>query len=173
MNREILFKGKKIGTKEWVYGSLVIAQWHNPIENENHENVYLIYSEDEHNGIPNYYGYSDLLFESKVIPETVGQYTGLIDRNGTKIFENDILEITSTVVNGGTVVRGLSGFEHNERIDCAIVLPDIVTGGFRLKVYHNGKYKRISKFSRGNLCCYKAKVIGNIYDTPELLENKK
>lgn len=55
-------------------------------------------------------------------------------------------------------------------IDTAIVLEDEKTGGYRLKVYHNGKYKRISKFDFNHLIYYQAEVIGNIHDNPELLE---
>lgn len=110
--------------------------------------------------------FSDYDEEIEVDPETVSEFTGLTDKNGKRIFEGNLLKITSTVFD--SIIRQL-----RTREDIALVEYDSKTGGYRLKVYNNGEYKRISKFSINHLWAYNAEVVGNKWDNPDLLKRGK
>lgn len=100
---------------------------------------------------------SDTLYTNQVIAETIGQFTGLFDKNGNEIYEGDI--ISKHAYNGEEYT--LDGIvEYN-------------VDGFCLKCIRSnkdaciGSYYAFSAGSNGVL--YKGIIIGNIHDNPELL----
>lgn len=145
--REILFRGKRRDNGEWVEGYLIQKGGETLIARypyctgELHETSWLEFC---------FGGFIE------VIPETVGQYTGLTDRNGEKTFEGDILKFREW--DGGEMCWiGYVHFEH-----CQF----IISGG-AYKECPSYFHLALSKFPSKNI-----EVIGNIHDNPELLGGK-
>ena len=142
--REILFRGKRKDNGEWICGDLL---------------------QDVESGICAIVSYVNLggnihdLSEScifAVIPETVGQYTGLTDKNGVKIFEGDIVK--------GTAYSATT-------IGVIVWIDEISSFGVRyaqnLTAWVNSSILRCAAIGKTDE--FAAEVIGNIYDNPELL----
>ena len=123
--REILFRGKTLLGK-WIEGDLL-----------------------------NYLGYGKVHIVrhclgaggQEVIPETVGQYTGLTDKNGKKIFEGDVVRTTFDDYN----TKNLVCFWNESNIEFGLEKDDFDIG-------------------LGYLAPLELEVIGNIHDNPELLK---
>jgi uncharacterized phage protein (TIGR01671 family) len=137
--REILFRGKT-RTGKWVQGD---------------------YEHFEADGItyPMISVWGE--FHKDVIRETVGQYTGLTDKNGKKIFEGDIVTTNYKLGRGGYYT-----FEvyYNENL-CQFAL-----------TINSGSYTKNKQYDWLQLTALKAKkieVIGNIHDNPKLLKGDK
>ena len=129
--REILFRGKRFDEDEWIYGSL--------LEND------VVVTKGATEVDDDYIGFSDDW--SSVLPETVGQYTGLTDKYGKRIFEWDIVE----------------GGNFNDEDGYGVIEWD--DDGARFIINGAGI---IVDFD--NYYGYELEIIGNIYDNPELLE---
>jgi len=126
--REIEFRGKRTDNGEWVVGGIL-----------HYENYTAIVC------------YSDYQWHEfiEVDPNTVGQHTGLKDKNGTKIYEGDIVYCVS-------------------RTDSAKMVVIFEEGEFRMVLCE--KYKNYTTgYGYYAIGCFEKEVIGNMHDNPELL----
>lgn len=124
--REILFRGKRVNNGEWFQGYPCHYGWIGK------EKDYII---------PDY---ASALYTAEVDPETIGQYTGLTDVNGNKIFEGDVVRYDYEEE------RGIVQWDNDTArfiITCSTFISDFDS------VYGE-----------------ELEIIGNVYDNPELLE---
>ena len=125
--REVIFRGKRTDNGKWVKGYLYIT----------HIGSHEIGSYDAEINIER------LTFD--VIPETVGQFTGLTDKNGVRIFEGDIV----------------TGWFNHEKIVGYI----FYGGNAQFFIQRDGIYG----IGLDNSDCW-LEVIGNVHDNPEILK---
>lgn len=139
--REILFRGKRVDNGEWIEGFYAKSGDKHFILIDNDFAV----------------GYVKM---KEVIPETVGQFIGLTDRNGKKIFEGDIVELEDRYYD--TKWRAAVEFGNPN---------GNYSWGWQLnpvgKVDINTDILCWVEMEEVGVCC---EVIGTIYDNPELLE---
>ena len=141
--REILFRGKRRIDGEWIAGSLCTT----------------IPSDDEYYTI-SYFDEDIYYTEEDVIPETVGQFTGLTDKNGKKIFEGDIVKITDTIVDFETIAYIEFG-NPNGLYNWGWQLVPLQKKPFAVEILHWVEMEETGAF---------IEVIGNLHDNPELLK---
>jgi uncharacterized phage protein (TIGR01671 family) len=151
--REILFRGKRKDNGEWVQGFYAIQSNHACFQSGLKYVSFILKDEFMDWGLGG-------IAEYEVIPETVGQYTGLHDKNGNKIFEGDI--ISATALDTGEEQRTVVCFGNfiDENND------DEYIGFF---IEFDGIKTTITQLSMEE-CKNRIEVIGNIYDNKELLK---
>lgn len=130
MNRQIIFRGHRLDNGEWVYGDL---------EYNRAKNIARIHTYDEE---------GEYLMQHLVEPESVGQFSGLLDKNDSPIYEGDIV-----------MQRGYS------RVKPMVVRFE--QGAF-IVGWHGGS----STQTRPMLIQKRCEVIGNVIDNPDLLNGK-
>ena len=135
MDREIKFRGKDIASNKWLFGDL-----------RHHKDDMCIF---EHGGNKG----------EQVKPETVGQFTGLKDKNGQEIYEGDVIKTAFDTRAFGVVTWNEDGyffidmdFGKHDNANC-----EYSTLGRMLRVQIDGKPIDIE-------------IIGNIHENPELMK---
>ena len=119
------FRGKRLDGQGWVYG------FYQP-----HANGKVVF-------IGDYSGLTDIPKLHKVLPESVGQWTGLVDRHGVEIYEGDVLRAISNV-----------------KEDIGAVEYDV----------SEAQWFGAKDFLGYAVAYSGAEIIGNIHDNPELME---
>lgn len=136
MNREIKFRGKLVNSKEWAEGNLYIRV----------DGTYIITPDET---ILGKYG--------KVNKETVGQYTGLHDKNGKEIYEEDVVKITNKNSKVIPIKPLIAQIVWSEEYLAYILITTSVKDAFE---------------NLGDYIDYDIEVIGNVFENPELLGGK-
>lgn len=142
--REILFRGKRLDNGEWITGHLLKYEDGSARIVPNNTDIFCFEKDDS----------IIQTIAHRVDPKNVGQYTGLSDRNGNRIFEGDIIKY---VVTSDTSWEAIVKWDND---------------GTRFLGFITGNEPRImyvGMIDKNNKSV--VAVIGNIYDNPELLKD--
>ena len=139
--REILFRAKSIQTGEWIEG----------IPIKTHLGLFISFEENPH--YCSQYGYMEIDDILMVDEKTLCQFTGLCDKNGKKIWENDICDRKEKYPEVVKMTNGDWTLDYSYAIG---------------RDYGNG-YCNLGFYVNERKC---VEVIGNIFDHPELLQEE-
>ena len=137
MNREIEFRGKRLDNGEWLYGDLM----------HDNRSGYYIYPLDS----------LGLFAENKVAPDTLGQFTGLHDKNGKEIYEGDIV----------TMMRKPEKQQRRELVRHVVTCHNVCDWVFESLAK---EVLGLMIANHSDFDSYRFEVIGNIFDNPELAQ---
>ena len=136
---EILFRGKRVDNGEWVEGCLAA-----------YDLICPNYPEDTSNATGDYYGQTPYVGFAEVDPSTVGQFTGLTDKNGKRIYEGDVVLYPWNYQD--KTKRFTIKFKDGQFVASPIKKTedywDFMVGGYSKEM----------------------EIIGNVHDNPELLD---
>ena len=154
--REILFKAKRINNGEWVEGCLVI--------DHSRPDLFEYRMQPVESGV---------LYAPPINPETLCQFTGLCDKNGKKIWKNDILMCHG---NPKDLVKVLFGEFGVRNIETGSIVDKVV--GWHYEVVSTDAISRCEPFcwpmplTEYYIERCEMEVVGNIFDNPELLQEE-
>lgn len=132
MGRTIKFRGKRVDNSEWVYGGYGILGEDTDLE----KSIIIVSTLNTNSHVDRFY-FTDI----EVSKETIGQFTGLKDKNEVEIYEGDFV----STIDGLRVVRYFNG-------------------SFRMELPMGGIDSNQTSWF------FKVCVVGNIFDNPEMLE---
>ena len=144
MSRPIKFRGQREDTKEWVFGDFI---------HYNEQFMINVYETE----------FGCWAYQVPIIPETVGQFTVLYDKNGTEIYEGDIISAykdLTEMYSRGSVENGT--LEVWEEVVGTIDIPKGI-------VEYIGSSFRIGEYYLDTIEECELEIIGNIHDNKELL----
>lgn len=164
--REILFRGKRTDNGEWVDGFIVASRENTYPNGFEMITVDGINYDELDSYIPDFISYA-------VDPSTIGQYTGLKDKNDKMIWEGDIVRYTfdspddPTATKNGLKVRTGRIFWSDWRASFAVTAGRNGSASLNNDVACYVRGRQVYEYVRG---ANTVEVIGNVHDNPELLE---